>query len=97
MIRLGPQITSESGLWFVLDQKDEDCDSAKIHLNLQLSIEEKRPLTAQVVLGQTDLGGWLFTGCSFSPQLDEDLLEELQDWGPISVKNINLTSDKKAA
>ena len=97
MIRLGPQIASPEGIWIILDQHPEYLESAKISLHLGISEETPKPLTAQVVLGLTDLGGWIHTSCGFAPKVEPDLLEVLNQWGPSSIHGQKPQELKKAA
>ena len=97
MIQYGPRVSSMEGLWLVLDQHEESEEASKISLHMGFSEEKPKPLTAQVVLGQTDLGGWIYSDCGFAPQLEEDLNQELIEWSPITIEDESLYPVKLAA
>ena len=68
----------------LLDQHPEQAKTTKISLHMEISEEQPKPLTAQVILGKTDLGGWIHTSCGLAPELDEKLIAVLKHWGPLS-------------
>jgi len=84
MIKLGPRISSQGGISLLLDQHPEQAKTTKISLHMEISEEQPKPLTAQVILGKTDLGGWIHTSCGLAPELDEKLIAVLKHWGPLS-------------
>jgi hypothetical protein len=97
MIQYGPKISSKEGLWFFLNQHDESENASGVSLHMGFSEEDPKPLTARVVLGQTDLGGWIYSDCEFTPQLEENLNQALLDWCPIIQEDKNLYPEKLAA
>ena len=79
--------SSPEGIWIILDQNPEYLESAKISLHFGISEETTKPMTAQVVLGLTDLGGWIHTSCGFAPEVEPDLLESLNQFVPASINS----------
>ena len=97
MMKLAPKLTSGEGLWLELNQYDENEKDSKIQLHMRFQGESRHPLTAQVVLGKTDLGGWIHTGCLSSPELPGGLSERLEQWLPACRTGNSVGSLKKAA
>jgi len=84
MIRLGPKISSKEGMWINLRGGDKEMDQPQLRLEFKISERRPQPVVAQLVVGQTDLGGWLHTDCLASPSLPEELQRCLEEWMPIT-------------
>ena len=47
---------------------------------MQFLEEEPKPITAQLVLEETDLGGWVYTDFLFCPKIPMELQRIIEKW-----------------
>jgi len=96
MIKLGPKICSGEGVKIKLKKCHINNLQPFIQLGMQFLEEEPKPITAQLVLEETDLGGWVYTDFLFCPKIPMELQRIIEKWLPVSSQEIDFYNQKAA-
>ena len=83
MIKWGPRIRSCKGIELEIRFPLVDSENI-VRCGIRNLSKYSGKVTAHLVLGETDLGGWIYNDFPHTPELGEELQEEINSWIPSS-------------
>ena len=83
MIKWGPRIRSCKGIELEIRFPLVDSENI-VRCGIRNLSKDSGKVTAHLVLGETDLGGWIYNDFPHTPELGEELQEEINSWIPSS-------------
>ena len=83
MIKWGPRIRSCKGIEPEIRFPLVDSENI-VRCGIRNLSKDSGKVTAHLVLGETDLGGWIYNDFPHTPELGEELQEEINSWIPSS-------------